>query len=85
MPDTKSKTNNKKCESCFMPLSQDKGSSGSDKYCSYCYRDGKFTYEGDWKGFERATYEGMVANGMNKFQAKVYAWMTKFAPRWKKQ
>ena len=37
------------CQSCGMPLSKDpknggtnKDGSKSDKYCSYCYKDGKF-------------------------------------------
>jgi len=39
----------KKCQSCAMPLSKDPKGSGtnadgkpSNKYCSYCYENGKF-------------------------------------------
>ncbi|NVN97030.1 hypothetical protein HXX01_02240 [Candidatus Nomurabacteria bacterium] len=75
----------KNCESCMMPLSKDPGVSGSDKYCSYCYKDGKLCYEGtDVKEFQKVCYEAMVNKGMNKWLAKFYTWMIKFAPRWKK-
>lgn len=76
---------NKKCESCLMPLKKDTGQSGSDKYCSYCFKDGKFTYEGtDLKEFKQACYKGMRENGMNPLLAKFFTWMVGFAPRWKK-
>ena len=41
------------CQSCGMPLDKDPNKGGtnadksrSDKYCSFCYTDGKFTDEG---------------------------------------
>jgi hypothetical protein len=41
------------CQSCGMPLEKDPNKGGtnadqskSQKYCSYCYQDGKFTDEG---------------------------------------
>ena len=41
------------CQSCGMPLDKDPGKGGtnadkskSDKYCSFCYRDGQFLDEG---------------------------------------
>lgn len=77
---------NKNCESCMMPLAQDPGKSGSDKYCSYCFKDGKLAYEGnDLKIFQKRSYEEMRKKGMGKFQAKIFAWMIRFAPRWKKK
>ena len=76
---------NKNCESCMMPLAKDPGQSGSDKYCSYCFKNGKLCYEGDdVKEFQKVCYEAMVGKGMNKYLAKFYTWMIKFAPRWKK-
>jgi hypothetical protein len=68
-----------------MPLSKDPGVRESEKYCSYCYRNGKFTYEGDLKGFQEISYNGMVQKGMNKYLAKFYAWVVRFAPRWRGQ
>ncbi len=77
---------NKSCESCLMPLSKDPGKSGSDTYCSYCFKDGKLCYEGtDLKEFQQRAYEGMRARGMGKLQATLFAWMIRFAPRWRKQ
>lgn len=76
---------NKKCESCLMPLLKDPGVSGSDKYCSYCFKDGKLCYEGtDVKEFQKVCYDSMISHGTNKCLAKFYTWMVKFAPRWKK-
>lgn len=68
-----------------MPLSQDPGPRESDKYCSLCYRNADFCYKGDLRGFQKAAYEGMIRRGMNKYQAKFFAWMTRFAPRWRGQ
>jgi len=76
---------NKKCESCCMPLSKDPGQRESDKYCSYCFKNGKFTYEGNnVNEFKKRAYDAMVAKGMNSIQAKLFSWMIGFAPRWKK-
>lgn len=67
-----------------MPLSKDPGVSGSDRYCSYCFKDGKLCHEGDLKSFQKACYEGMIQKGTNKYMAKLLTWMVRFAPRWKK-
>ncbi|MFZ1654928.1 MAG: zinc ribbon domain-containing protein [Candidatus Moraniibacteriota bacterium] len=72
------------CESCMMPLDKDPGEQEDDRYCSYCFKDGKLCYEGtDLKEFQRIAYENMVKQGMNKYKAKFFAWMIRFAPRWK--
>lgn len=76
---------NKNCESCMMPLAKDPSQSGSEKYCSYCFKDGKLCYEGtDVKEFKKKCYEGMLKKGMNPIKAKFFTWMIGFAPRWKK-
>ncbi|MEI6057581.1 MAG: zinc ribbon domain-containing protein [bacterium] len=76
---------NNKCESCFMPFSKDPGVRESDKYCSYCFKDGKLCYEGnDVNEFKKVCYEKMVQKGMNKMKATIFTWMIGFAPRWKK-
>ena len=68
-----------------MPFNKDTGVRESDKYCSLCFKDGKLCYEGtDVKEFQKGCYESMVSKGMNKYLAKFYTWMIKFAPRWKK-
>jgi len=68
-----------------MPLAKDPGQSGSDKYCSFCFKEGKLCYEGnDLKEFQKRAYEGMRKQGMNLFVAKLFTFMIRFAPRWKK-
>lgn len=74
-----------KCESCLMPFSKDPGVRESSQYCSYCFKDGKLCYEGnDLREYQKICYEAMIGHGMNKWLAKFYTWMIKFAPRWKK-
>lgn len=72
------------CESCLMPFAKDPGHRESERYCSYCFKEGKLCYEGDLKGFQQKCYEGMRVNGVGKMKAKFFTWMVRFAPRWKK-
>lgn len=75
----------KNCESCMMPLAQDPGQRESDRYCSYCFKNGKLCYEGnDLKEFQRICYQKMTEKGMNKWKAKFFTFLIRFAPRWKK-
>lgn len=68
-----------------MPFSKDPGKRESEKYCSYCFNNGKLCYEGtDLKEFQRISYENMRAHGTNPIMAKIFAWMIRFAPRWEK-
>jgi len=73
----------KNCESCLMPFDKDPGQRESDKYCSYCFKDGKLTYEGGLKEFREICYKGMRQNGMNPIVAWFFSHMVRFAPRWK--
>ena len=72
------------CQSCLMPFSADTGKRESDKYCSLCYQNGKFMYEGDLKGFQKVVYDAMRKRGMNPLKAWFFTAMIRFAPRWKK-
>jgi hypothetical protein len=75
---------NKSCESCLMPFTKDPGKRESDRYCSYCFNNGKLCYEDtDLKVFQQASYDGMVKRGMNKFLARFYTYLIRFAPRWR--
>ena len=77
---------NKSCESCLMPFSKDPGTRESEKYCSYCFKNGKLCYEGNnLKEFQKACYEGMIKKGTNPFLAKFFTFLVRFAPRWRKQ
>lgn len=68
-----------------MPFTKDPGKRESDKYCSYCYKNGELTYKGnDLKEFQRICYKGMVENGTNKLMAWFFAFCIRFAPRWRK-
>lgn len=74
----------KNCECCMMPLSKDPKESGSDKYCSYCYVNGKLLAEGmSLKEFQKKAYSGMVDGGHNKLVAWFFSKMIGFAPYWK--
>ena len=73
------------CESCLLPFKNDPGKRDSNKYCSYCHQNGKMTYEGNYKGFQKAAYDAMVKNGMNKFKATFFSYIIRFAPRWQKK
>jgi hypothetical protein len=77
---------NKSCESCMMPFAKDPGVRESEKYCSYCFKNGKLCYEGsDLKEYQKICYDKMVEKGMNKFTAKFFTFLIRFAPRWKKK
>ncbi len=74
------------CESCMMPFKKDKlgEKRESEKYCSYCFKDGKLCYEGnDVKEFKKVMVEEIVKRGEPKWKAKLFAFMAGFAPRWK--
>lgn len=76
------------CESCMMPFTKDpKGAEREhEKYCSYCFTDGKLCYEGtDVNEFKRAMVDAIVARGESRWKAKMFAFMSGFAPRWKGQ
>lgn len=74
------------CESCMMPFSKDTGSRENEKYCSYCFANGKLCYEGtEVKEFKRVMIEAIVARGEPKWKARIFAFMAGFAPRWKGQ
>jgi hypothetical protein len=73
-------------ESCLMPFDKDPGVRESERYCSYCFKDGKLCYEGnDLKEFKKGCYEGMRKNGTNPIMATLYTFLVGFAPRWRKK
>lgn len=76
------------CESCLMPLKNDpKGINREhEKYCSYCFQNGKLCYEGnDVQEFKKAMIAAIVERGESPLKAKFFAFMAGFAPRWKKK
>ena len=74
----------KNCECCYMPMAKDPKESGSDKYCSYCFVNGKLIAEGmTLEAFKKNAYEGMTKLGMGKFKAWFFSQFIRIAPYWK--
>ena len=75
----------KYCQSCGMPLSKDPVQDGkSKKYCSYCYKNGDFTWkEGDVHAFQEHCRKIMVDQGFNRFFAWLFTRNFKRLERWK--
>lgn len=69
-----------------MPFSKDPGPRESDRYCSYCFRNGELCYKGnDRKQFQRVSYRKMREHGMNPVLAWFFTFLIRFAPRWKRR
>jgi len=80
------KTLNGNCDSCLMPFTKDPQGENREheKFCSYCYTNGKLCYEGnDVNEFKKAMIDAIVARGENIWKARFFAFMAGFAPRWK--
>ena len=75
---------NNACHACLMPFTKDVGERQNPKYCSYCQKDDAFCFTGSRKEFQAMCYNAMVEKGMSTLQAKLFAWMIRFAPHWKK-
>jgi hypothetical protein len=79
------------CGSCGMPFKKDPNGGGTNsdgsqnlEYCSYCYQNGKFTFEGTSKEFQEHCKQKMIEGGHSKFIAWLFTrWMDKL-PRWNK-
>ncbi|MDR1684652.1 MAG: zinc ribbon domain-containing protein [Elusimicrobiota bacterium] len=79
------------CQSCAMPMKSDPQGGGaetdggkSQKYCSYCYQNGRFTWnEGGVKDFQEHCRKIMVDNGCNRFLAWLFTRNFKRLERWK--
>lgn len=79
------------CQSCGMPLKADPEKGGtnadgskSDIYCSYCYQNGKFLYEGtDVKEFQEFCRKKMIESGQGKFMSWLLTRAMSRLSRWK--
>lgn len=78
------------CQSCGMPLKKDPQGGGTNadgsrnsKYCSYCYQQGNFTFEGDLKDFQEHCRTKMVEGGHSRFIAWLFTRGMKRLERWK--
>lgn len=81
------------CQSCGMPLTKDVLGTNADKslneeYCSYCYKDGKFTAENiTMDAMIEACIEPMVAANKDMTRETAKKMMQEFFPtlkRWAK-
>jgi hypothetical protein len=82
---------NKFCQSCGMPLKKDPNQGGTNadgskniKYCSYCYVDGAFTYEGNVQDFQDFCKQKMIEGGHSKFMSWLFTRGMGRLERWKK-
>ena len=71
------------CSACLMPFSVDPGNRESGQYCSYCFHDGRFCFDGTREEFQKMCKEKMIESGMSKMRAAFFTWMIRFAPHWK--
>ncbi len=79
---------------CGMPFKQDPGHGGtnkdgskSDKYCSYCYKDGKFNLAKEVdtaEKMQKMCIKMMKKDGMNGFLAWILTRGIPRLERWKK-
>ena len=81
-----------KCQSCAMPMNKDPNGGGtnkdkslSEKFCSFCYADGDFLWQGDnVRDYQKMVVDKMSENGW----WRPIAWLaTREIPRlerWKK-
>jgi hypothetical protein len=86
-------TKNQICQSCGMPLDKDPNKGGtnanksiSDKYCSFCYKDGKFLDEGIVLQEKIEKNIQMAVSGMNMPESKAREMAENLLPnleRWK--
>ncbi len=78
------------CQSCGMPLSKDPmgGAINADgtkntTYCSYCYKDGAFTFQGTVKEFQEHCKQKMKESGHSTFLSWLFTRGLKRLDRWK--
>jgi hypothetical protein len=58
-------------------------SSKNEKYCSYCYQNGKFTFSGTVTEFQEFCRQKMIEGGHNRFMAWMFTRGMKRLERWK--
>ena len=85
-------TENKFCQCCGMPMAKDQQGGGTNadgskngKYCSYCYQNGEFTFNGTVSEFQEFCRQKMIEHGYSKFMSWMLTRGMKRLERWKKQ
>lgn len=84
------KSQNKFCQSCGMPMQKDPKKGGtesngaiSELYCSYCYQNGAFTFNGTVNEMQEHCRKMMIEGGHNKVIAWLFSRGLKRLERWK--
>jgi hypothetical protein len=75
-----------------MPMKKDPQGGGtnadgtkSEIYCSYCYENGAFLFNGTVAEFQELCRKMMIESGYSKFLAWLFTRGMKRLPRWKNQ
>ena len=83
-------TKNKFCQSCGIPMKKDPQGGGTnadgsknEKYCSYCYQNGDFTFHGTVDEFQKFCKEQMTKGGHSRFMSWLFTLGLKRLERWK--
>jgi len=83
---------NKTCQSCGMPMSRDPQNGGTNadgsknlEYCSYCYKDGAFLFEGTRNEFQDFCKQKMIEGGHSKFTSWLFTRGMRRLRRWKQK
>ncbi|MCE5342899.1 MAG: zinc ribbon domain-containing protein [Clostridiaceae bacterium] len=81
------------CQSCGMPMGDtdemfgnEKDGSKSDDYCTYCYQNGTFTYDGNMEGMIEFCVQPMLDSDPTMTETQARGLMNGFLPtlkRWK--
>lgn len=86
----KMNTKNKYCQSCGIPMHKVPQGAGTnadgsfnENYCSYCYQNGEFTFNGTASEFQEFCRQKMVEGGHSKFMAWLFSRGIKRLGRWK--
>jgi hypothetical protein len=80
----------KNCQSCGIPFNKDPQGSGtnadgskSEKYCSYCYQNGAFSFNGTVSEMQEFCKGKMIEGGHSKFTAWLFSRGLNRLERWK--
>ena len=81
---------NKFCQSCGMPMKKDPENGGTnadgtrnEMYCSHCYQNGTFTFNGNMQEMQELCIREMVRQKVPKWFAWLLTRNTKRLGRWK--
>lgn len=79
------------CQSCGMPLSKDPENGGTNldgtknhKYCSFCFKDGEFTFKGTAKEMQAFCKNKIMEMGSSRILAWLFTRSIPRLERWKK-